>query len=340
MTINELLKSVVKNNASDLHLVAGLPPILRVSGDLQKIKSKALSDKEVESLAFDLLDKNLQEKFLSEKELDVGYSLPSGERFRVNLHFEKGAVSLAARAIPREIPDMNEINLPEVAKKFTELPHGLVLVTGPTGSGKSTTLASMINEINKTRAENIITLEDPVEFGFVSDKSIIRQRQLGTDMLTFAEGLKHALRQDPDVIMVGEMRDLETIATTLTLAETGHLVFATLHTYSAAQTVDRIIDVFPPHQQPQIRIQLAMTLRGIVSQQLVPKKNGGRVAVREILVNNAAIANLIREGKAQQIKTALQTGAKFGMITLEQDFNRLIKEKLVEEETAEEYLVK
>jgi len=340
MTINELLKAVVKNEASDLHLVAGLPPIMRVSGELQKVKGKALSDKEVESLAISMLDKNLQDKFLRERELDVGYSLPSGERFRVNLHFEKGAISVAARAIPRDIPDLDEIGLQDVAKKFTELPHGLVLVTGPTGSGKSTTLAAMINEINKTRAENIITLEDPVEFGFVPDKSIIRQRQLGTDMLTFAEGLKHALRQDPDVIMVGEMRDLETIATTLTLAETGHLVFATLHTYSAAQTVDRIIDVFPPHQQPQIRIQLAMTLRGIVSQQLVPKKGGGRAAVREILVNNAAVANLIREGKTQQIKTVLQTGAKFGMITLEQDFDRLIKEKQVEEETAEEYLVK
>jgi twitching motility protein PilT len=340
MTISELFKTAVKFNASDLHLVAGLPPILRVGGDLQKLKTRVLTDKETESLAFAMLDKELQEKFLRDKELDMAYALPSGERFRVNLHFESGAVGVAARFIPKEIPEMEDIGLPEAARKFTELPHGLVLVTGPTGSGKSTTLASMVNEINKTRAENIFTLEDPVEFGFEPDKSVIRQRQLGTDMVSFAEGLKHILRQDPDVVMVGEMRDLETIATTLTLAETGHLVFATLHTYSAAQTVDRIIDVFPPHQQPQIKMQLALTLRGIISQQLVPKKGGGRAAVREVLVNTPAIANLIREGKVQQINTVLQTSARLGMTTLEQDIKRLIKDKVIDESVAEEYLVK
>ncbi|MFA5133532.1 MAG: type IV pilus twitching motility protein PilT [Patescibacteria group bacterium] len=340
MTINELLKTAVKLKASDLHLVVGSQPILRIDGELQKIKVKPLSGREAESLALSMLDKSQQDKFLREKELDTAYDLPTGERFRINLHFEKDSIGVAARAIPKDIPSIEDIGLPAVAKKFTELPHGLVLVTGPTGSGKSTTLAAMINEINKTRAENIITLEDPVEFLFSPEKSVIRQRQLGTDMITFAEGLKHILRQDPDVVMVGEMRDLETIATTLTLAETGHLVFATLHTYSAAQTIDRIIDVFPPHQQAQIKMQLALTLRGVLSQQLVPGKDGKRVAVREILVNNPAVANLIREGKIQQINTVLQTGSRFGMMTLEQDFKRLIKEKMLTEEAAKAYLVK
>ena len=340
MSINQLLQTAIQNKASDLHLVAGLPPILRISGALRKIKASPLTKKTVYMLGMAILDKELQVRFLKNKEMDVAYALPSGERFRVNLLFEKGAVSVAARAIPKKIPTMKEINLPEVAVRFTKLPHGLVLITGPTGSGKSTTLASMINEINNTRAENIITLEDPIEFSFVPNKSIIRQRQLGTDMVTFAEGMKHLLRQDPNVVMVGEMRDLETISSALTLAETGHLVFATLHTYSAAQTIDRIIDVFPPHQQPQIKMQLAMTLRGVVSQQLVPKKGGERYAIREILINNAAIANLIREGKVQQIQTVLQTSAKAGMFTLEQDIKRAISAKKIDAKVAEEYLVK
>ncbi|MBU1180253.1 PilT/PilU family type 4a pilus ATPase [Patescibacteria group bacterium] len=340
MTINQLLQTAVKNKASDLHLVSGLPPILRISGALIKVKAGPLTKKSVYALGMAMLSKELQQKFLKNKEMDVAYTLPSGERFRVNLSFEKGAITVAARAIPKKIPTMKELNLPEAAKKFTVLPHGLVLITGPTGSGKSTTLAAMINEINNTRAENIITLEDPTEFGFEPNKSIIRQRQLGTDMITFAQGMKHLLRQDPNVVMVGEMRDLETISSALTLAETGHLVFATLHTYSAAQTIDRIIDVFPPHQQPQIKMQLAMTLRGVVSQQLVPKKGGGRYAIREILINNAAIANLIREGKVQQIKTVLQTSAKAGMFTLAQDIKRAISARKIEAKVAEEYLVK
>jgi len=340
MTINQLLKTVLKYGASDLHLVEGVAPTLRINGVLKRVKSKVLNAKQIQVLALSMLAKSQQQKFLENKELDLAYSLPTGERFRVNLYFAEGSIGVAARAIPKEIPTMESINLPEVAKKFTDLPHGLVLVTGPTGSGKSTTLASMINEINKTRAENIITLEDPVEFNFKSAKSIISQRQLGTDMLSFAEGLKHALRQDPNVIMIGEMRDLETIETTLTLAETGHLVFATLHTYSAAQTVDRIVDVFPPHQQAQIKMQLALTLRGVLSQQLVPTKKNGRVAVREILVNNSAVANLIREGKFQQITTVLQTSSKAGMVTLEQDLNRLVKEKIIDKKVADHYLIK
>lgn len=340
MTINELLQAAVKNKASDIHLVAGLPPVFRISGSLQKSKGKPLTGKMIEDLAFQTLDKSQEERFLREKEMDAAYSLPSGERFRVNLHVEKDSVSMACRTIPKEIPKLENLGMPEIVKNFTKLPHGLVLITGPTGSGKSTTLAAIIGEINKTRAENIITLEDPVEFVFESDKSIVRQRQLGTDMISFAEGLKHVLRQDPNIIMIGEMRDLETISTTLTLAETGHLVFATLHTYSAAQTIDRVVDVFPAHQQPQIKMQLAMTLRGIVSQQLVARRGGGQVAVREILINNSAIANLIREGKIQQIKTVLQTSAKLGMVTMEQDASRLIKEGAIDTETAEKYLVR
>ncbi|PIR66548.1 MAG: type IV pili twitching motility protein PilT [Parcubacteria group bacterium CG10_big_fil_rev_8_21_14_0_10_36_14] len=340
MTIDQLFKTVIKNKASDLHLTTELPPILRISGELIKVKTKPLTAKQIEALVFAMIDKTLQQKFIKNRELDIAYSLSSGERFRVNLFFEEGSISMAARAIPKDIPSMKDLELPEIAEKFTNLPHGLVLVTGPTGSGKSTTLAAMVNRINKTRAENIITLEDPVEFNFVPVKSVIRQRQLGTDMLSFAEGMKHLLRQDPNVIMVGEMRDLETISSALTLAETGHLVFATLHTYSAAQTVDRIIDVFPPYQQPQIKIQLAMTLRGIISQQLVPKHGGGRTAIREILINNAAIANLIREGKVQQIKTVLQTSAKSGMFTIEQDIKRAVKDGKIDDKTADIYLIR
>jgi len=340
MTIDQLFKTVIKNKASDLHLTTELPPILRISGELIKVKTKPLTAKQIEALVFAMIDKTLQQKFIKNRELDIAYSLSSGERFRVNLFFEEGSISMAARAIPKDIPSMKDLELPEIAEKFTNLPHGLVLVTGPTGSGKSTTLAAMVNRINKTRAENIITLEDPVEFNFVPVKSVIRQRQLGTDMLSFAEGMKHLLRQDPNVIMVGEMRDLETISSALTLAETGHLVFATLHTYSAAQTVDRIIDVFPPYQQPQIKIQLAMTLRGIISQQLVPKHGGGRTAIREILINNVAIANLIREGKVQQIKTVLQTSAKSGMFTIEQDIKRAVKDGKIDDKIADIYLIR
>ncbi len=340
MTINELFKYAAKNKASDLHLVAGLKPTVRIHGELLEVaKSEALTPKTIHDMIFEILSREQEERFLKEKELDFAHQISSGERFRINVLYEKDSMSLAARLIPSKIPTMEDIEMPKVAYDLVRLPHGLILVTGPTGSGKSTTMAAMIDLINKENAENIITLEDPVEFLFNPIKSIIRQRQLGTDTLSFAEGLKHMLRQDPNVIMVGEMRDLETIATTLTLAETGHLVFATLHTWSAAQTIDRIIDVFPPHQQIQIRLQLAMTLRGIISQQLLPKVGGGRVAAREILVNTPAAANLIRESKIQQINTVIQTGAKLGMVTLEQDLSRLIKEKKITKETADAYII-
>ncbi len=339
MLLEELFKKAVSDGASDLHLVVGKPPMLRISGDLIPAGKTELTDKNVQDLIGSILTHEQEERFKKEKELDFASETKDGGRFRVNIFFEKGNMSLAARVISQKIPTMEELDLPAIAGKFTELPHGLVLVTGPTGSGKSTTLASMVEAINNSRDENIITLEDPVEYLFAAKKSIIRQRQLGVDMVTFAEGLKHILRQDPDVIMVGEMRDLETIAAALTMAETGHLVFATLHTWSAAQTVDRIVDSFPAHQQQQIRLQLALTLRGIITQQLMPKKGGGRIAVREILVNNPAVANLIRENKVAQIKTVMQTSAKEGMTTLAQDLKRLLKEDLIEKSVAEAMVV-
>ncbi len=338
MTINELFNYTCKSKASDLHLIAGLKPIVRIHGELQEVaKSKPLSGKMIQDMIFEILSREQEERFMKEKELDFANQIASGVRFRINIHFEKDNMSLAARLIPFKIPTMEEIEMPKVAFDMVRMPHGLILVTGPTGSGKSTTMAAMIDLINKEETANIITLEDPVEFLFEPQKSIFRQRQVGTDTHSFAEGLKHMLRQDPDVVMVGEMRDLETIATTLTVAETGHLVFATLHTWSAAQTIDRIIDVFPPHQQNQIRLQLAMTLRGIISQQLLPKVGGGRTATREILLNTPAVANLIREGKVQQLNTVMQTNARLGMVTLDQDLKRLIKEGKIAKETAEAY---
>jgi len=338
--IDRLFEIAVEQQASDLHLVVGKPPLLRIAGEIVPIEgAKVLTAEINKDLLFSMLDDRERELFMSERELDVAHQTPSGKRFRVNLHWEKQNVAMAARAIPSEVPTMESLDLPPIVQKMTEYPHGLVLVTGPTGSGKSTTLAAMVDKINRTEAVNIITLEDPTEFLFTAQKAVIRQRQFGQDFISFSEGLKHILRQDPDVVMVGEMRDIETIATTLTIAETGHLVFATLHTYSAAQTIDRIIDVFPPHQQNQIRSQLALTLRAVVSQQLLPKVGGGRVAAREILINNSAVGNLIRENKVAQIKNVIQTAAAEGMTTLGQDLNRLIDEGIVEREEAKHYLI-
>jgi twitching motility protein PilT len=339
-TVDRLFDITVEQGASDLHLVVGKPPMLRISGELIPIEgAKVLTGDIARDLIFALLDDREKEAFTQNMELDLAHQTPSGRRFRVNLHWEKQNVALAARAIPSQIPTMATLDLPEIVQKMTEFPHGLVLVTGPTGSGKSTTLAAMIDKLNNTEALNIITLEDPIEFMFTANLGIIRQRQLGQDFLSFGEGLKHILRQDPDVVMVGEMRDIDTIATTLTIAETGHLVFATLHTYSASQTIDRIIDVFPPHQQNQVKSQLALTLRAVVSQQLLPKVGGGRIAAREILLNNPAVANLIREGKIAQIKNVLQTSSAEGMTTLSQDLTRLCESGAVDREVALQYVV-
>ena len=334
LSLENLFSQAATKGASDLHLVVGRPPTLRIHGVLQTMEEEALTSKKMEELVFSILNSEQKDKFLRERELDSSYQVKDGTRLRVNLHFEKDNIGLVARVIPTVIPSLDDIGMTEVVKALTRLDYGLVLVTGPTGSGKSTTLAAMIELINSERALNIITLEDPIEFLFQPKLSIIKQRQLGTDMLSFTEGLKHTLRQDPNVLMVGEMRDLDTIGNTLTLAETGHLVLATLHTNNAAQTIDRIIDVFPPHQQTQIRLQLSFSLKAVISQRLLPCENGGRIAAREVLLNNPAVANLIRENKVAQIKSVLQTSADEGMTTMDQHLKILLQQKLISRETA------
>lgn len=337
MGINTFLKIAVDKKASDLHLVANLPPVLRINGELVNMDNeKPISKKMIEQMVLSMLAQEQKEKFANNLELDFGYEIQEQKaRFRINLHYEKGNIGLVARVINEKMPAMEEIGMPEVIYNLLNLKQGLILVTGPTGCGKSTTLAAMINYINSNRRCNIITLEDPIEYLFEPNKSIIIQRQLGSDMRSFAEGLKHILRQDPDVVMVGEMRDLETIATTITLAETGHLVLATLHTYSAAQTVDRIIDIFPPHQQNQIRLQLSMILACILSQRLLPDLGGDRVACREILLNIPAVANLIRENKITQIKTVIETNLKKGMISMDQNIKELYRNGKISLEIAQ-----
>lgn len=335
MNIKEIFLVAIEKGASDVHLVVGLPPVLRIDGNLSYVdKAKKLTTKDAEQMIYSMIDEAQKERFLSTRELDFGFEVGSS-RFRVNIHFERGNIGLVARVISEYIPTLNEIEVPPIVSNLLNLQQGLILLTGPTGCGKSTTLASMVEYINTTRFCNIITLEDPIEYLFESKKSIIIQRQLGSDMLSFSSGLKHALRQDPNVIMVGEMRDLETIATTITLAETGHLVLATLHTYNASQTIDRIIDIFPPHQQAQIRMQLSTTLASVISQRLLNKIGGGRVASREILINTPAVSNLIRESKISQIKTVIQTSAREGMVSLDQDIIRLYSEKKITKEVAQ-----
>ena len=334
LSLEELFTEAAKKGASDLHLAVNKPPAIRLHGDLIELNYNPIDSKKMESLIFSILQPEQQEEFIKKRELDLSWQMEDGTRFRINLHFERENLGLVARIIPTHIPTMEEIGMPEVVYKLTRLNYGLVLVTGPTGCGKSTSLAAMINLINNERAANIITLEDPIEFIFTPIKSIIKQRQLGSDMISFAEGLKHTMRQDPDIIMVGEMRDLETIATTLTLAETGHLVLATLHTNNAAETIDRIIDVFPPYQQTQVRLQLSFSLKGVISQRLLPKIGGGRVAVREILINNSAVSNLIRENKHGQIKNVIQTSASEGMVTMDQSIKRLYQDGIIDEANA------
>lgn len=336
MNLENYLEKAAENKASDFHLVADLPPYYRINGELKPMDQSVVSAKDMESIAQEILTEDKWKKFNFDKEMDIAYETSKGNRFRINLHFEKNNIGLSARTIPSKIPSMEDVDLPEIAYDLCNLDRGLILMTGPTGCGKSTTLAAMINYINQNREKNIITLEDPIEFVFKPEKSIVRQRQLGTDMLSFQNGLVHVLRQDPNVIMVGEMRNLETIATTITLAETGHLVFASLHTYSAPQTIDRIIDIFPPHQQNQIRMQISMTLKGVISQKLLPKKEKGRVAAREILINTPAVANLIRENKIAQIKSTMQTSAKEKMITMDQSLKKLYKEGLINKEIFEQ----
>lgn len=331
MSINDLLTIAVNQKASDLHLTVGRPPMLRIYGELVPISGEIeLNNAMIRELVAPMLDESHQ-KVLDEKgQVDFSYGISNLGRFRVNLFRQRGAVSGVMRLIPTQIPDLSMLGIPEVVKTFAEKSRGLVLMTGPTGSGKTTTLAALIDLININRSCHIITLEDPIEFLHKHKKSVINQREVGTDTDSFAGALRAALREDPDVILVGEMRDLETIQTALTAAETGHLVFATLHTNDATQTVDRIIDVFPPHQQQQIRMQLSVTLQGIVAQQLIPKFNQpGRVLATEVLIANSAIRNLIREGKTYQLPSSLQTGGKLGMQTLDASLKSLYQRRLI-----------
>lgn len=323
--IEVLLEEVIKRRASDLHLQVGLPPMVRVDGALAPVSSvDALTDEVVETLIFSILDDDQKQILLKDKEFDFSFAFGDLGRFRVNAFHERGNLAAALRLITNEILTIEQLGLPGVVNKFADYPRGLVLVTGPTGSGKSTTLAAMIHKINNERAAHIITIEDPIEYTHKSNKSVIVQREVHYDTYSFSAALRSVLREDPDVVLVGEMRDLETIASAITIAETGHLVFATLHTNSAAQSIDRMIDVFPPHQQPQIRSQLSNILAAIVSQRLVPTIGGGRIASAEIMVATPAVRNIIREGKTHQLDAVIQTGAEFGMQSMDKTLVNLI----------------
>lgn len=322
LMIEDLMEEVVAKGGSDLHISAGLPPYIRISGKLTPTEHEPLTPEQCQRLIFSMLN-NTQRKNLEQNwELDCSYGVRGLARFRVNVYKDRGTYAACLRVLSSKIPTFEQLGLPNVVREMTERPRGLILVTGPTGSGKTTTLAAMIDLINKTRAEHILTIEDPIEFVYEPIKSVIHQRQVGEDTKSFANALRAALREDPDIILVGEMRDLETIQLAISAAETGHLVMGTLHTSSAAQTVDRMVDVFPPEQQQQIRVQLSNSLVAVFSQTLVPKKNPkpgefGRIMAQEIMVVTPAISNLIREGKTSQIYSAIQTGGKLGMQTLE-----------------------
>ncbi len=335
MNLLEIVNLGTEKKASDIHLTVGIPPTYRIFGELVKLDDKPLTPNDTKALTLEALNEK-QFKILEEKgELDFSYSSPGIGRYRVNAYKQRGSYGLALRIIPRDIPTMEELGLPKVVSELARLPRGLILVTGPTGSGKSTTLASVINQINQERNCHILTLEDPLEYLHRHNKAIVNQREIGSDTQSFANALRGALRQDPDVILVGEMRDLETISIALTAAETGHLVLSTLHTLGAAKTIDRIIDVFPSHQQQQVRIQLSSVIQGVISQQLVQKSDGhGRVAAFEVMIATPAIRNLIREDKIHQIDTVIQTGAKYNMQTMDSSLIQLYIKGLIKKEVA------
>ncbi|MBX4191094.1 type IV pilus twitching motility protein PilT [Candidatus Saccharibacteria bacterium] len=338
--IELLLEEVVKRDASDLHLQVGLPPMIRIDGALSAVPGNPpLNEDMMESLVFSLLDEDQKQILLRDKEFDFSFAFGDLGRFRVNAFHERGNIAAALRLIPSEIRTLEQLGMPPVLSKFTEYPRGLVLVTGPTGSGKSTTLAALVDKINTERAVHIITVEDPIEYTHHSKRSVIVQREVHYDTFSFSAALRSSLREDPDVVLIGEMRDLETIAAAITIAETGHLVFATLHTNSASQSIDRMVDVFPPHQQPQVRAQLGNMLQAICSQRLVPALSGGRIAAAEILVATPAVRNIIREGKNYQLEAVIQTGAEHGMQSMDRTLANLVHGGMISYEEARNYAV-
>ena len=338
--IEILLEEVIKKKASDLHLQVGLSPMLRVDGSLIAVSGvDILTVESVEALIFAILDDDQKQILLKDKEFDFSFAFGDLGRFRVNAFHERGNLAAALRLIPNEILSLEQLGLPQIMTKFAEYPRGLVLVTGPTGSGKSTTLAALVDKINSEKPVHILTIEDPVEFTHKSKKAVLVQREVHYDTFSFSAALRSALRQDPDVVLIGEMRDLETIASAITIAETGHLVFATLHTNSAAQSIDRMIDVFPPHQQPQIRSQLSNILMGICSQRLIPTIGGGRTVATEILVATPAVRNIIREGKTHQLDAVIQTGAEFGMQSMDKTLVGMIHAGTISYEEARNFAV-
>lgn len=340
MGILEILELAIKSGASDVHLTVASPPIIRVNGRLKRLGEEKLTPEDAMRIIKEVLTPEQIEVFEAKGELDISYSNPGFGRFRVNVYKQRGSYSMALRVVALNIPSMETLRLPLVLKELATKQRGLILVTGPTGSGKSTTLAAMIDHMNQTRNEHIITIEDPIEYLHKHQLSIVNQREIGHDSHSFANALRAALRQDPDIILVGEMRDLETIGTAITAAETGHLVMSTLHTIGAAKTVDRIIDVFPPHQQQQVRVQLASVIEAVISQQILPKADGtGRVAAFEIMVANAAIRNLIREGKTHQIQNVIQTGSNQGMQTMDASLLELYKKRIIDLPTLRKYSV-
>ncbi len=340
LRIEILLEEVVKKRASDLHIQVGLPPMLRIDGSLVPAAgTQPLDMQGVEQLVFQILAEDQRQILLKDKEFDFSFAFGNLGRFRVNAFHERGNLAAALRLIPNEIKSATELGMPPIISTFSEFPRGLVLVTGPTGSGKSTTLAALVDKINSEKSKHIITIEDPIEFTHKSKKSVVVQREVHYDTYSFSAALRSSLRQDPDVVLIGEMRDLETISAAITIAETGHLVFATLHTNSAAQSIDRMIDVFPPHQQPQIRAQLSNILMAICSQRLVPAIGGGRVVAAEVLIANPAVRNIIREGKSHQLDAVIQTGAEQGMQTMDRTLVNLVQSGTITYDSAREYAV-
>ncbi len=339
LELNKLLAIVLERNASDLHLVPGEPPVIRIDGAIEKLENfEVLNSENISSITQILMTPEQKALFEKRQDVDLAYSYKDNARFRVNVYKEKGLIAAAFRLIPSHIKTLNELGITEDLLRFTLPKQGLVLVVGPTGHGKSTTLAALVDHINHTRAEHILTIEDPIEFVFTPDKSIVNQREVLVDTPDFPQALKASLREDANVILVGEMRDLESISTVITIAETGHLVFATLHTNDAAQTIDRIIDVFPPHQQPQVRAQLASILTGIVSMRLLPRIGGGRVAAIEVLASNNAVKNVVREGKTYELDNIIHTNADAGMFSLDKSLAYLVKQGIVAMEEAQGYV--